>query len=477
MKRIFIYALMAAVVCVVVPLITLYMLGYHLDADNRNIRQYAFLQFGSVPSGATVSVDGAVTSSNTPSKTSVPAGKHNVIMWRNGYEKWQKSVNLKPGTLTWLNYILLIPKDLELQSTSKYPAISYSLASPKGGYMLIQPKANEAKFDLVDLGSDKAKTTSLELPASFYASSPGGVFKPEKWSDNERYVLLTYKYAGRQEWIVMDTQDLSQSKNITKVFDLTLKNVNFAGSGGSSLYALDDDDIRKLDLSADTISRPLVSNVADYSVYNKLKIITYTGTDKIDKNKRVAGIYRDGDKSPAVIKTISGSAGTPIHIATANYFNENYVALSYGKKVEVFSGSYPNTTSDSSNNMKVVETFNAKSDVGRLSFSPTGKYVFIQSNAYFASYDLEYRNLAESTVAIGDKKALPIKWLDDNHIWSDGNGKLIIREFDGSNSHDINAVIEGQDATLTSNGRFLYSLGRQKSGSGYQLQRVRMILP
>jgi len=471
-RQIFIYVVMTVAVFVVVSLVTLFMLGYRIDANNRNIEQYAFLQFSSIPSGATVSVDGAITGGNTPSKTSVPAGKHAVVMWRSGYEKWEKTVNLKQGTLTWLNYTLLIPKDLKVQPIADYALLYSSLASPKGNYILIQPSAGIAKFDLVDLSSDTIKTTSLTLPASLYTPVTGSAFKLEKWSDNERYALVSYKYGNKQEWLLVDTQSLTQSKNITKMFDISFSSVNFAGSGGNSLYALDNDDIRKLDLSAGTISKPLVSNVTDYSVYNKLKVITYTG--KNEKSQRIAGVYRDGDKSPSVIKTVSGNSNTPLRIATTNYFNENYIALSYGDKVEILSGSYPNTTSDSANNMKTVGSFKSKVNVDRLSFSPTGKYALVQSGAYFASYDLEYRSLAESSVD-GSGPTLPVKWLDDNHIWSDRNGKLIVYEFDGANSHVINSVSTQQDATLTNNGRFLYSINKSKKG--YQLQRVRMILP
>jgi len=465
---------MTLAVVVVVPLITFFMLGYRIDTSKGNIEQYAFLQFNSSPSGATVSVDGAIIGFKTPTKTSTPAGKHVVVMWRSGYEKWQKTVSVKPGTLTWLNYALLVPKDLTVKSVANYASVYSSLASSKGDYMLVQPLADKASFSLVDISSDTARSTDLTLPASLYTQAADSTFRLEKWSDNERYALVSHKYGDKTEWLVVDTQNLSQSKNATKLFDLALTNVEFADDSGNTLYALDGSDLRKLDLGAATISKPLVSNVTSYSVYIKSKVITYVGVNGSNKSQRVAGVYRNGDDSPYVMKTVSGDASIPLNITTTNYFNDNYIAMSYGKEVEILGGSYPNTTSDNANNMKKIESFKSKVDISNLSFSPTGKYVFVQSGAYFASYDLEYQNLVESSL-IGNGNVSPVRWLDENHVWTERNGKLTIYEFDGANAHTINSVVEGQAATLTNNGRFLYSIGTSKSG--YQLQRVRMILP
>jgi hypothetical protein len=68
----------------------------------------------------------------------------------------------------------------------------------------------------------------------------------------------------------------------------------------------------------------------------------------------------------------------------------------------------------------------------------------------------------------------PLKWLDDDHLWSDYAGNLSMRDFDGLNAININTVATGYDVTLTHNERYLYSIG--KTDTGYQLQRVRLVL-
>ena len=100
----------------------------------------------------------------------------------------------------------------------------------------------------------------------------------------------------------------------------------------------------------------------------------------------------------------------------------------------------------------------------------------MQSGANFASYDIEHKKVATSVIASDVTATVgPLKWLDDNYIWSDYGGDVTIRESDGTNNNTINKAVIGQDVVLSQNDRYLYSIG--KNATGYQLQRVRMILP
>jgi len=469
---------MTSAVILIVSLITLFTLGFRFDANDGDIEQYALLQFSSTPSGASVSVNGSTLDSHTPNKTSVPAGKYQVSIWRDGYETWQKSATVKSGTLTWLNYALLVPKKLTVESVARYESVYSSRASYKGNYIFIQKLLNAPVFDLVDISSDKIKTTYITLPLDLYSEpTTAGVthtFSIEKWDDSERYILVRHAYANKNEWLEVDTQNVNLSKNITRLFDLSIKDILFSGNSGNTLYALESNDVRRLDLVAGTISKPLISNVTNFNIYNESKVLTYTGSGQLGKDEQVLGLYREGDDQPSIIRTVSGVHGTNLHIATTHYFNEDYVAVSNGKKVDVLSGSYPNNKSDSIGSMKVFATFNVEDEISKLTFSPSGEFLFIQSNANFSSYDLEYRKLAISTLE-GSGSVFRLNWLDDNYIWSDRDDKLTIREFDGVNIHKINSIATGQVATLTDNGRYLYSIS--KTTKGYQLQRVRMILP
>jgi hypothetical protein len=476
-KQIIVYVIMILAVLLIVSFITFFMLGFRFDADKGNLEQYALMQFNSSPSSASVVIDGKEIGLKTPSKKSVPAGKYQVEMWRDGYETWTKSVDIKSGAITWLNYALLVPKKLTVEPVENYESVYSSLASPKGEDMIIKKQSDTPTFSLVDLNSDTIKSTILTIPTTLYSESTTvGVihsFDMDKWDEEGRYVLIRHKYNDQTEWLVLDTQNVNLTRNINQLFNVAISNVVFSGTSGNVFYALDANNICKLDLDAVTISAPLVSNVTNFEIYNKSKIITYVGSGQVGTNERVVGLYREGDIKPSVIRTVTSSPETNLRIATTRYFNANYVAILDGTKVDILSGSYPDTTNNHTSAMEVIASFQTIAGIERLSFSPTGAYVFVQSGAYFASYDLEYQKFVSGTVE-GSGPILPLKWLDDNYVWSGRDGKLTIREYDGSNVHTINSVLADQDATMTSNGRYIYSLN--KIDTTYQLQRVRMIL-
>jgi len=472
-KIIAVYTLMTVSTIAIVTFIVLFVLGFRIDTDKRQLEQYAFLQFNSKPTGAMVAIDGNIVSGQTPNKSSVPGGSHEFVIWKDGYETWRKTLDVKSGTLTWLNYILMIPKKLDVESIAPYNSIYASLSSPAGKYMIIQKLSDTPDFDLVDLSADSTKTVQLSIAkknySEAYTTSVKHTFTVDKWDQGERYLLIKHGYNDKTEWLVVDTQNAENTVNITKLFDLSFSNIEFSGNGGNILFVLESGNIRKLDIGAAIISKPLVSTVKKFSLYDN-NVITYVGNNAA--GARLVGVYHDGDALPYVIKNITTDDSVKLQAVSAHYFNEDYIAIAEGKKIEIFSGDYRSVANGASN-LTLVKSIDAEFDIQKLDFSPVGQYVLAQSGANFISYDIEYQNLVISTVD-GDTMTSPLRWLNKSYFWADSNGQLTVREFDGTNPRSINSVVSGQSVTITKNERYIYSINKLETG--YQLQRVRLVL-
>lgn len=474
-KRILIYIIMTLSIVLIATFIIFFVMGFRFNADDGRIEQYAFLQFASSPSRAVVAVDDISIGSSTPTKSSTRAGSHKITMTLQGYDTWEKTLILKPGIMTWLNYAMMVPKKLTTTSVASFKTVYSSLASPKGNSILVQEKSDTPTFNLVDLTSDSTKNSSLILPANSYSKSgtkaAKHVFDLIKWDEGGRYVLIKHVYDGAVEWLTLDTQNASQTRNITSIFNISISKIDFSGTSGNKYYVLGSSDVRKLDLSSSTITKPLIKNVKSFSVYDST-VITYIGTDSLTGNQ-VVGLYRDGESQPHVLRSVTDKKAI-IGVDTTRYFNEDYLAISVNKSVDILNGSYPSKPSDDAVSMKTIASFVVKNDIQNLSFSPTGEYVLAQTAADFASYDLEYQTLSQSTIESPGPIAR-LKWLDDNYVWSSSDGNLTIREFDGANKHTIVKAVADQDVTMTSNGKYIYSINLV--GGSYQLQRTLMILP
>ena len=463
-------------VLVIVAGTILFILGYRLDGDKGRLEQGALVQFDSKPNGADVKIDSKSINANTPSKQSVVAGVHTFSMSRANYQTWSKMLTVKTGSLEWLDYIRLVPKDIKVESVATYASVYGEKASPDYKWLMVQEKADVPTFQLVDLRSQQVKSSTISLPVDMY--SEAGVegvthtFTMESWDTDGRYVILKHVYSDKTEYIVVDTQDIATSVNITRLLGISLTEVKFSGTSGNTLYGLTDGIIRKLDLSSATISRGLVSNVTQFDLFDT-NVITYTGLDPTNQARQVAGIYRDGDEASHVLRVVNDLT-TPLTIDATQYYNDDYIAISEGLKVSVLKGRYPSSSDTLNTSLKKYAEFKVSANIDTTSFSEDGGHLVVQSGLNFTSYEVEYLRQTNATIATGETTVRSLQWLDDAYLWVVYDGKLSIREFDGTNVHSIMSMEPGFDATLSQNGKYLY--GITKLGDNYRLQRATMIL-
>ena len=456
----------------------LFMLGYRLDSGKGRLEQGALLQLNSIPGGADVYVDGTSIGSRTSTKHTVVAGEHAIRMSRDGYQDWNRTLTLSAGTLTWLDYARLVPKERPVQTVATYETLASMKTSPDNKWALLHEKTDAPEFQLADLRAQEVKVTELIMPAAVYteAETPdiAHSFMPVSWDSGARYVLVKHLYKDQTEWIVLDTQNVAQTVNITKIFNTGFNDVQFASTSGKVLYGLTNDGtIRKIDLSAETLSRAFVTHVESFSVYDKT-LISYIGQNPANASQRVAGVYRDGDEAGHIIRS-SSSPDTIFKIAISRYYNDDFVAIAEGSLVTILKGAYPTSSAQDTSSLKTFATFQLTGAVSSLSFSPAASYVVAQSGETFTSYEIEHKRSATDRIVPAEGQAVSaLKWLDVAHLWNDDAGTLMMRDFNGVNKYAIMSVAPGFDASLSQNGRYFYAIG--KDDKGFHLQRVRMVL-
>jgi len=477
-RRIFFSAVATFAVLIIVTSAILFMLGFRLDGLNGRLEQGALLQFDSAPSGADVYIDGKNIGSRTATKQTVIAGTHTIKMSKSGYQDWNRTLTISAGTLTWLDYTRFVPKNRPVQTITTHETLSGMKISPDSKWALLQPISSEPEFQLADLRSEDVKTNVLTLPAATYADAGvEGVthsFSISSWDSGSRYALVKHLYRDQTEWLVVDTQNPAQTISATQLLSVGFADLQFASTNGKVLYGLTNDGtIRKIDLAAATLSRAFISHVESFSVFDNT-VLSYVGLDSSDATKRVAGVYRDGDESAHVLRSVSDE-NTVLKIATGRYFSDDYVAIAEGDVVTLLKGSYPSSSSQDNSSLKTLTTFELSGAVSALSFSPKGDYVIAQSGESYKSHEIEHQRTATGMIAVtAGSPASTLKWLDVAHLWNDDAGTLTMRDFDGSNVFSIMTVATGYDAGLSQNGRFFYAIGHDDKG--YHLQRVKMIL-
>lgn len=471
-QRVLTYVLMVVAVISITGLILLIVLGYRLDGES-GLEQGALLQFDSQPNSALVTVDGKTLAGRTPTKTTVLPGQHSITLSRDGYHSWQKQVNLVAGTLTWLDYGLLIPKELPVTALAKYASIGSALTSRNNETIVILPNASQPEIQRFDLRSANPNPQNTSVPRDLISAgtveATAHQFTLTELTRDGRYALMSHTYTtpgaeAQQEWLVVDVENAARSRNVTRAVTIPLSELHFTGTSSTNLYGVTNGALVKLDIARPSVVATPVVGVTNFAVIEG-GIMTYTAT--LPSGETVLGMYQDGNEDSAVIRQLP--AGQTGLIAASRYFNENYIAVSTGTQTDILRGSFPHSTAEVAK-LKSVVNLQHQAPAKYLSLSPLGQYVLIQSESQFTSYDLEHDRRYATDVTGGQ-----LRWLNRATLYLAAQNQLAIREFDGANYHDINPVVDGMPATLSPNGRFLYSIGQSSDGK-LQLQRVRLIL-
>lgn len=463
------YFVMSLSVVAVLVIALFYVLGFTIDKKTGEPVQGGLLQFRSYPENATVSVNGRVIADTTPAKLNAEKGSYLLKMQRNQYRDWVKQSTLRPGEVLWLN-ALLVPSRIKTNEALAFPELAHTMFSPDRKWVVLQEKVTLPTFKIIDLRDEKTPKL-IDLPISgdiLPNQKPEDTFQITEWDFGARYMLVKRVNDGKISWLRIDRSDPTNSRNISDILGVEVRELHFSGTSGAVFYGtLNDGTLRKLDIASKTISSPIASNVTEFQLYkdNKLVFITKTA------NEQTVAVYTDGLTKPNVIKKIKDTTAT-VHAARSEYFQDDFIALSVGRDFELFRYS-----DETANKVFYKNTF--KEVPEWLFFGNSGRFLVFQTGNQLGSYDLERKQAFEFTIphsTTAYARSTHVEWLDDFHFWSDNGGKLFIFEFDGSNQQEIGNVTPGFDVALSNNGKRLFSFNKNATTTQPILQSSVMVL-
>jgi PEGA domain-containing protein len=472
------YILMSITVVGLVIVLVLIMLGYQFNRSDGKIEQGGLMQFDTSPTGANVTIDGKSFGSRTPSKTTAASGQHYVTMQRNGYRPWQKSVELTAGGILWLNYTRLIPNDVTPTNVANFPVLSQMLPSPDNKWLAMKENAATPTVTLTNITGDDIKTATLTLPQESYTAPSEGQaqsFKFDTWDKDSRYILASHTYDGaKQEWLVIDTTNIANTKNITKLLGITATKAVFSENDNRTLYVQIGSEVHRVNLSDNSLSAVLLSNVAEFESYDQR--LGYVTLPDPTTRQRSVGYLSEGASKPRTIKSFSDDGLIPLHFAISKYFSDTYVSIAHGEQIEILMGDLPRSDATQASSLVAAATMTIPGGVQYLSVQTEGRFITAQQGVSYMVYDLELKKV--TTTALRGKAPVTseLRWLDGYTLWSDQDGRLRLYEFDGANQQDIMQVEPGFSTSMSQNDKYIYGVTKSDDGQ-YHLTRVRLILP
>lgn len=484
-------------VIAIVVVSTMAAMGFMISG-NGGIEQSGLMQLHSLPTGASVKIDGNAVFSRTNLSRTLSSGVHHLEIYREGYDSWQKDIKVMPGVLLRIYYprLFLQNRTVEaVQDLAKEDELEFYSVSDNRNFILYAKK-DASEWQLLDVRGDEIKSTPLDLSGIL----PGmveeknsqkktgenaieqhkfeflGEIKGVRWTSSEECVLVSVKYEDKTEWVLVKLKDIANSVNISRVFGLG-EGVKLAtiDNTGNQIYALERGQLRRINVGDGVMSRVLLDNVMDFANYGSSVVyLTNGGEDKL----RTVGTYRDNEKDGVKIAEIADDVAVKLAIST--YYGDDYVIWTESNRLIYYVGKLPGyvDTVDEQTDLKRVDSEIELSAVPEtLALSPGNQYVVARTGKKLMVTDLETGELYEY-----DSPLAGLKWFDASMLYAVVDGNVVVWDFDGTNKRNLAEGVDGdgikvmnEPVLVTANNRWVYYLSKSdKEEKNIVLMRERI---
>lgn len=456
-------AIMVLTVIIMVVVLALVVSGYWLNSDFKVERQ-GMLQVNSIPTGAKVEVDG--TSSwlqRTNTSKVLSSGEHGIVLSREGYGSWQKTVNINEGLLYRLRYPRLFLLEREAEAVYDAKNVEQAILSKDRKLMLLTNST--ASWTLLNLENENLDPkpidisnvfSSINVPESLEetaaaaeASEPivaaetatfTGTILSAKWNNNNTHILFKIQNGENIEWVLLDVKNPKNSVNITKEFATNFDAIEIFDDSAGVLLAIRNGNLHKIDVSARQISAILAEKVTNFSFYGS-SIVYQTGND--------INLFKIGDTEVKKVATVTG----PAKVFIGRFYDDEYLTVVSGDTCTVFK-------KDTLEEL-ITKTISFVPETVKLGHD--NEFVYMRSGLSIAVLDMETREIVEWS-----PESDTLGWLDDSMIYQIADGALSVYDFDGLNHRALSTGVSANFPVTISNNKWLYyfsnnSLMREKT--------------
>ena len=438
--------IMVTAVIVTVTLLAFLVSGYGINSDFKVERQ-GMLQIYSMPTGASVEVDGeAPWYQRTNTSKVLSAGQHDIKLVRDGYDSWSKNVTISEGLLYRIHYPRLFLLDRTVEDIINAEKYDFTTVSPDRKKLLLANHTTE--WTLVNLESENPTPKTLDISNLF---TPGNIISAEWDNNNDRVLLRTSSTTA--EWILLNVDNPSESVNITSTFTMKFDHVRIFDRSANNLLAVQSGNLYKIDVSGKKMSDILLSNVVSFEFYNNEIVFTAKMSDVSDYTYSLetsvaedidaeyfAGILRLDNNTVTALRPVVSSA----KIYLSRFYDERYITIVNEQNISIYRR----------NDFAQIFTSSISFVPHRVKVGISGDFIFMINGQNVATVDMEVPELREwqlDTTSYG--------WLDDNMVYgvTDGGG-LVVYDFDGLNRRELSSGVDAGSFATVSADKWLYYL-------------------
>ncbi len=448
-------------VLVIVAVLVGVAMGYTIN-KNGELERSGLLRVKSVPSDALVEIDGEAQFSRTEMSKLLSAGEKSIVVTKAGYDEWRGKVEIEEGLMTRLDWVRLFPVQEIVERVHDYKTLDLlSVASGRKHMMLFT--ADTLQAQIIDLNYDDIKYSDLDFGKilELEEGEPlNGSLEVVQWNKNGDKILMTWdKGEYGKDWILVDTLKPTNSVNLTEVLLMSFDDMALVNDVANRIWALEDKNLRLIDLNdVVTVSGALLKNVE--KIQTDGSNVLYMAKNK--KNEAFIGVYKEGEKSGVVVQQIGGEI-SEVGLAISSYNGKKWLAYSLDERYFVKSGDEFPTTKKAAANLKIAAENDLSFVPTALVASPSGRFALAVSETGVTVFDTEVDRRFEYEASLPQIESMG--WLNDYLIWSNLEGDLSVRDFNGDNLRSLVLGAADFPVVMSKNNHWLYFVQELENGT------------
>ena len=450
--------IMVLAVIISVAALALIVSGYWIGSGFKVERQ-GMLQISSMPTGADISIDGDSSwLQRTNTSKVLLSGEHSVVLTKEGYDSWSKTIDIKEGLLYRLHYPRLFLKDRTPKKVASFDGITASFISPDGSTLLLANKTTE--WQLLNLREESLSSESLDISKAFSSVSLAdnakeGLFTGKivdaNWDLDASHILFEVKTAeNKLEWVLLDVKNPDRSFNLTKEFGGEFSGMQILDNSSSNLMAIQNHSLKKIDVPGRSISTVLAKNIISFDHYHNEIIFTASAEESVEGSSKESseesdepsqpyyvGYFRLGDHDTKELFSTASAAKATI----SQFYDQKYCTVLEGSEVKVYTF----------NDLKEYAKYNLSFEPEQIKVGHDGEFITMNSGTQIASLDMEANAVREWQTA-----GKSFAWFDFDMIYSVKDGELFVYDFDGLNERSLAKNVSDHFSVGVTDNKWLY---------------------
>ena len=471
---------MATSVVAIVIILVAAVAGWRINSDF-TVEQNGLVSIKTKPTGANVIIDDEPLYQTTNMSKMLSGGKHKVVLEKDGYERWEKEVEITPGWLLRLEYPRLFKQNRTKNTVKEFDGLSFFYVSPDRTTVLFSEDNTTTWSIITDLGS-KPKIRQIDVKGIFDGTDEGYFnlkIDTIEWSKNNERILINVvgnETVGNakiniDEWGIINIKDVKESINLSNNYsryEANSKNIlatakketqkkiiqaKFENEAGDKILANVSGSLIHIDTNSKTINSVVAKSIESFTLLDQ----TILYKTAFENEKSYLELLRIGEKNPTIVATNSNKKAK-ISFEITRFNSTSYLLYTIDNHLFVYrANDFP--TGGSKFNMKPIIDTTIGIISSEANTSHNKEFIILREGSRSITFDTELEKYYEYDY--GDEE---IRFLDDYLLFrvDKASGTLLTWDFDSTNVRTlvVDKAVHGYDALISSNNKYLYYIAK-----------------